>query len=257
MKTNGIIIYEGPSEIDGKPIVAIATGFARKSNNPKTGDMIQTWILRSDMDARNANISGDDFSVCGDCKHRTWGTCYVNVHQAPNQVSKAYMNGSYEHFSISNANLFSGRQLRIGSYGDPVAVPYSVWEGLAKLVDGHNGYTHQWKNCDPQFKKIVMASVDNEKEMAKAHSNGWRTFRVVLPQDKPTKAEFVCPASDEGGKKIQCDKCLCCSGLTSKAKSVTIVAHGGGMKGYKARRFIDIITLIRRKKKYTHLVPTK
>ena len=255
MKTNGIIVYEGPSQIDGKPIVAIATGFSRKSNNPKTGDMIQTFILRAGISAHEAHSCGADFSVCGDCKHRKWGTCYVNVYQSPNNVSKAYMDGSYEKFGPNNAHLFVGRKLRIGSYGDPAAVPFGVWNGLVEMSSGHDGYSHQWKNCDPRFKKIVMASVDNIKEMKQAHAMGWRTFRVVLPEDKPTQAEFVCPASDEGGKKIQCDKCLCCSGLASKAKSVTIVAHGGGIGNFKAARFIAIMRKIRQKKKYTHLIP--
>ena len=46
---NGYILYQGPSNIDGKPIVVIATGFANKSANGKTGDMIQTWIIREDI----------------------------------------------------------------------------------------------------------------------------------------------------------------------------------------------------------------
>ncbi len=36
-RRNGYIIYEGPSMINGDPIVAIATGFARNSENGKTG----------------------------------------------------------------------------------------------------------------------------------------------------------------------------------------------------------------------------
>ena len=43
---SGFIIYEGPSQIDGAPIVAIAT---LKSRNRKNGAMIQTWILRAYM----------------------------------------------------------------------------------------------------------------------------------------------------------------------------------------------------------------
>ena len=50
---NGYIIYEGASLLDGKPIVAIAlTG---KSTNTKTGAMIQTFIIRSDIDPLTAN----------------------------------------------------------------------------------------------------------------------------------------------------------------------------------------------------------
>jgi hypothetical protein len=42
----GVVLYEGPSELDGKPIVVVATF---NSVNDKTGNMVQTWIIRSDM----------------------------------------------------------------------------------------------------------------------------------------------------------------------------------------------------------------
>ena len=250
---NGIVVWEGNSLIDGKPIVVVVTGF-NKTNNPKTGNLLQSFIVRADMSAHDAHACGADISVCGNCKHRRWGTCYVNVHQAPNNVSKAYMNGSYEKLSIHNLHLFLGRKLRIGSYGDPAAVPFEVWENLLKYCKASTGYSHRWKSCDQRFKKILMASVDNLKEMFRAQAKGWRTFRVCLSDDVPTNSEFVCPASDEGGKKVQCEKCLLCCGTKRLAKSVTIIAHGGGIKHYKANRFFKIMKKIRQKKKYTHLI---
>ena len=63
---NGII-YNGPSLLDGKPIVAIATYSDR---NSKTGKVLQTYIIRSDISPLNASKSGEDFSICGDCKFR-------------------------------------------------------------------------------------------------------------------------------------------------------------------------------------------
>ena len=45
-----MIIYEGPSLLDGQQIVVIATGIKSKSSNGKTGGMIQTWILLCDID---------------------------------------------------------------------------------------------------------------------------------------------------------------------------------------------------------------
>ena len=38
----GFILYRGPSILDGTPIVVVAT---MKTANPKTGDMIQTFII--------------------------------------------------------------------------------------------------------------------------------------------------------------------------------------------------------------------
>src|SRR5215472_5297396 len=60
------IFYRGPSLLDGESIVAIAT----KSRNKKTGNMVQTWILREDIDPVTAARNGKDKSVCGQCVHR-------------------------------------------------------------------------------------------------------------------------------------------------------------------------------------------
>ena len=46
-KPTGYVIYDGPSLADGAPIIVIAT---IKSGNSKTGDMLQTWIIRKDID---------------------------------------------------------------------------------------------------------------------------------------------------------------------------------------------------------------
>lgn len=56
----GIVLYEGPSAIDGQPIVVVAT---LKTSNPKTGDMVQTWILRADLSPTVAINEGADRSV--------------------------------------------------------------------------------------------------------------------------------------------------------------------------------------------------
>ena len=69
---NGII-YKGASLLDGKPIVVIATYSDR---NTKTGKVVQTYILRSDIDPREASKTGADFSICGDCTMRGETTTY-------------------------------------------------------------------------------------------------------------------------------------------------------------------------------------
>ena len=59
----GYVIYRGPSLLDGAPIVAIAT---MQTSNRKTGNMVQTWILREDVSPVEASKAGADASVCGD-----------------------------------------------------------------------------------------------------------------------------------------------------------------------------------------------
>jgi hypothetical protein len=87
LEMNGLVLYRGPSMIDGQPIVCIATGLATKSTNEKTGDLIQTWILRDDIAPIDAANTGADVSICGDCPHRGQvidgknvnRTCYVTL----------------------------------------------------------------------------------------------------------------------------------------------------------------------------------
>ena len=63
----GFVVYQGPSLLDGAPIVAIATVSSR---NVKTGPMVSLWIMRSDVDPVAALHTGDDVSICGLCPHR-------------------------------------------------------------------------------------------------------------------------------------------------------------------------------------------
>ena len=70
-KISGFVFYRGPSMIDGKPIVAILTGLAKRSRNEKTGNgLFQTWIMRERINPLRAVNTGADISICGDCKHR-------------------------------------------------------------------------------------------------------------------------------------------------------------------------------------------
>ena len=152
-RPNGIIFYSGPSAIDGRPIVAVAVGFHTSSNNRKTGGMIQTHILRSDLSPVTAVKVGEDKSICGGCIHRPTiakrtgaDPCYVNVGQGPNSVWKGVQRGIYPAVTPEEfAALCAGRLLRLGSYGEPVAVPHEVWTPALATCAGHTGYTHRWR----------------------------------------------------------------------------------------------------------------
>lgn len=60
-KPNGYILVETADK------VVIATGFERSSENPKTGNMIQVWILARHVSPSDAVRTGLDAIVCGDC----------------------------------------------------------------------------------------------------------------------------------------------------------------------------------------------
>ncbi len=239
MKPLGIILYDGPSLLDGKPIVCIATGIDDTTENEKTGDMIQTWIIKRDMNpllaiktAAKKKLKGlqisNAFSVCGDCKHIHFKSCYVNLAHGPNQVFDAFHRNRYEPLDDTNIESFKDRYVRIGAYGDPAAVPIDVWHNVCMTAKGWTGYTHQWTTCNPELSNYVMASCDTEKEYYKAITMGWRTFRVRQSGELKLPGEFVCPASEESGKTTDCENCGSCSGsMVGKGLNPTIIAHGG------------------------------
>jgi len=232
----GVVLYDGPSKIDGAPIVAIACRITEASNNGKTGAMVQTFIMRRDPAPHIALKTGDDSSVCGDCNLRPIKKgktrCYVRVYQAPLSVWNAYQRGRYAVPGVDFdakllPQLFAGLAFRLGSYGDPAAIPAKIWKTATRRVKNRTGYTHQWRRrIGVGLKGLCMASADSESDVATATAKGWRTFRV-RKHDAPVLAvESVCPASTEGGRRTQCDTCGLCKGATIAARNIVIADHG-------------------------------
>ena len=222
------IIYNGPSLLDGKPIVVIAT---YSNRNTKTGKVVQTYILRSDINPLEASKTGEDFSICGSCPMRGEVTtdpkrkiakgrkCYVNLGQGVLIVFKSYKRGVYN--EGDPRTMGRDRFVRVGTYGDPAAVPSEVWDELLAECETWTAYTHQ----KPWRPDIAMQSADSYDE-AKAHwAEGRRTFRVIVDLGDIDKSkETLCPASKEAGRRVQCTACKLCKG-SSLAKSIAIVEH--------------------------------
>ena len=225
-----MICYEGPSMLDGKPIIGVITGLVVKSRNTKTGPMAQLWILPQAEIPTEAIKSGEDESVCGDCPARgNW--CYVNLGQAPNNIWRTWKRGGYQQYDL---DLLADKVLRFGAYGDPAAIPISRLEQIGRRVRRFTGYTHQWRSCDREFQHYCMASVDTLSDQKEATRLGWRTFRVTAPDSPKQRGESVCPASEEAGHKITCFDCGACDGRRRpKVKShIVINAHGSKTKRY-------------------------
>lgn len=240
-RADSVVLFEGLSMIDNHtPIVVIATGLGRKTSNRKTGAMVQTWILRADMTPLDAVGSREDGGICGGCPHRKQldgsRSCYVQVGQAPQGIFKAYLRGSYPKATVEElAELFAGRLVRLGAYGDPAAVPSEVWDAALSQSAGHTGYTHQWKA--PRLRWItryVQASVDSEAEAKVAAANGLGYFRVKPIGAPMLDGETYCPAN---GADVTCATCRACSG---KGARVVIDAHGSGAK-HVARRALPVL----------------
>ena len=206
------------------------------SNNSKTGDMVQVWILHRNLSPRNAVNTGADRVVCGDCPHRGT-TCYVRVDHAPRGIWQAYQRGRYQKLAIRDyPRVFAGRAVRLGAYGDPAFMPRRVVRALVSAAVGHTGYSHQWRRSE-WLKPHVMASVDSLAEQHEARAAGWRTFRVSSGQN-PEPWEILCPASKEAGNRTTCLDCQLCNGSAGSMdprKSIYIPAHG-----VRASAFIQI-----------------
>lgn len=244
----GFIAYEGPSEIDGKPIVVIVNKIDDGSKNGKTGAIVQTFIIRSDISPIEALNTGADESICGDCEHRPYliktgesdePPCYVQVAKSVLSVYNAYKRGRYTRADAATiARALAGKIVRIGTYGDPFAAPVRMWSEITRYAAGRRGYTHQWDR--PGFDAaawapLVMASADSIDQAAKANLLGMRVFRVSVGVDVQA-GEAMCPASAKAGKRSTCAKCTLCSGTSIQARDIVIADHASG----HARRVIAI-----------------
>ena len=237
-RSRGYIMWEGASVLDGAPIAIIAT---MSTSNKKTGDMVQTWIIRTDINPVEASKVGADASVCGNCVHRHYskGACYVNIGQAPNAVYKGYTKGIYPAFNLErHGHHFTARKIRLGAYGDPAAVPFEAVASIALLGIGHTGYTHQasHKNFDPRFMSLCMVSADTPKQALKYQAQGAKTFRVAMVGDALFDSEIECLADAKG---IQCIDCGLCDGST---KNIAITVHGSRSSNFKSN-LIEAIQL--------------
>jgi hypothetical protein len=259
-KPSGFVLWEGASLIDGSPIVVIGT---ISSRNIKTGKMLQTWILRADLDPLTANRTGEDYSICGNCPLRgeanpgkVSGTadnrgCYVQIGQAPASVYRTYKAGKYPRAIVYGGLLFDpalfdatgiptvsgapcigkGQTVRLGAYGDPAAVPGHIWDMLTKFATGWTGYTHQSGIIATAPIDKCMVSADSAIDAMKAWGKGYRTFRIVAHTSEVIRAkEIICPATPEGGNKATCTECRLCMGSVKTGKSVAVIAHGAGKK---------------------------
>jgi len=241
--THGIL-YRGPSLINGAPIVVVAVYRKGRGVNAKTGAMVQTYILPDSPDhIMDIMRDGRDVAVCGGCPHRYdydaqgvaipgTRTCYVNLGQGVRVVLEGVQLGRYATLSDDQiAEVGAERMVRLGTWGDPAAVPVAVWQRLLGKAQGHTGYTHQWRSerLAAPMRGLVMASCETDADVTKATAKGFTgTFRV-LPVGQSVAPSAVCPASAEAGKVATCAECGRCDG---NGGNVQIIAHGSMARKY-------------------------
>ena len=251
-----IVIYHGPSMLDGAPIVVLASV---GSSNVKTGPLVQTWIMRADKHPSEASAKKADESVCGMCprRHALGGDCYVQIVHAPRSVWESWDRqgrpGSNWADPVSILALQSDARahgLRLGSYGDPMAAPAAVWQDLisALMPSKIVGYTHQWFSpVDSEwlwFRDHVMASCDSVAEATKARENGWRVFLATDGHHEEIDHMIQCPATRDENP-LTCERCGICNGAQGRGTervSVFLLEHGVRSQS-KAKRFASLAVL--------------
>jgi len=236
----GFIVWEGPSPVDGSPIVMVAV---LRSSNRKTGDMVQTFILRADKSPLDALADGSDDAICGSCPLRGYlkdgkrveRACYVNVGQSVMAVWRGLERGIYPRIApLVLGRMLAGRGVRLGSYGDPAMVPLSVLRAVVAHASMWTGYTHQWRTVDHGYSDLLMASADTVAGRGEARAAGWRSFYVVPVGTQLGVAGAMECSATRDRNPLQCVECGACAGTrngaASRAVDVVIVAHGAGAK---------------------------
>ena len=201
-KYNSYCIYDGVSQLDKRSrIICVMSNCETNTAdwNVKTGDMIQTYIIMRDVHPQVAIDQLLDGCICGNCTHRKRRkrhtrtakvkdvrTCYVNIGKGTAAVWESFQKGNIPIVSSTVAatiQVVAGKKLRMGTYGDPVAVPFPIWGDMLRYELGHTGYTHQWRMpIAKPFRGVLQASCDSYIDRWEAKEAGWGTF-LVRPHD--------------------------------------------------------------------------
>ena len=246
---NSLLIYDGPNVQDTAPIIVIASGVNQKSINGKTRDMAQVFIMYRDEAPTEAVKSGNDEAVCGECFLRpiiakqlkelgeSSIPCYVDKYRGPGSAWESWSMGNIASATPREASAIisslktcdcdanhnrancpnPGKPLgiRLGAYGDPASVPPWVWRDLLSMLSSKlTSYTHQWED-HPDLADYAMASIDPitwpdvDSALDRAHSLGFRTYRVLAIGEEPRADEMVCP---EASGRTNCNRCGLCAG---------------------------------------------
>lgn len=239
---HSVVVWTGASMLTGDPIMVVASRIQRESNNAKTGDMVQVYILPLRMSPRVAWHQGGIESVCPDaCEHRSDQNkdCYVNWARLTDTWKAGVRSIEAGRVSVPRG-FFQGAIVRFGAGGDPSAVPLEVWTGIASEARGWSGYTANWRSLSADWGRLFMASVSSLPDVWRARSKGWRIYAASESAAMDTALSEagvkVCPSHSVG---LQCVACRQCDGTSkgSKRHDYYIPLHGA--RGAVRRRQAD------------------
>jgi hypothetical protein len=223
-----VVLWAGPSALDGTPILLVGSRIAEPSQNRKTGDMVQVSVMRQDMPPVDAWRIGADGAVCpAACSHRSRarggrGTCYVNKARLTSTWQAARREMLAGRIGVPPF-LFARARVRMGMEGDPAAVPVEVIAPVLEAAGAWTGYSAAWRTLPDAWKRYVMASCDTPADAIEAIARGWRPFASSTSPD--TDAEYqaagltLCDAERPTAKT--CAACLRCNGAGRHPSSPT------------------------------------
>ena len=228
---------------NGDRIVLTLSGLSTPSVNGKTSDMLQAAIMPADVMPSDAIKTGQDAIVCGGCPLRPGADgdgprCYVMTWRGIDGVWRsivktatatirsiagtlAPLRGCSDPSAGHNRNVCERRghttgrpvPIRLGTWGDPALIPLPVIRELAAPGRLRTGYSHQWRECDPEYRRWLMASIDGDNaavDRADANARGWSTYRVRAAGEAPLPGAVECPHP-----AVSCSECGLCCGAES------------------------------------------
>ena len=213
---------------EAKNRISYMSSIVIQSINLKVGWMAKTTHAPLDRSPTQAIKDKKTESNCLDCPIKT--ECYVNpvsLNAVWEKVIKMEVSEPPKH----------DRAVRFGDWGDPSTLPIPLIEKVIDSGSGRwTGYTHDWLNCDEKYSQFFMASIEHKlaireglsisqlRDVAKA--KGYRTYKILLPGEKPEKGEISCPYP-----RVQCKDCLLCSGTEGLGKKdITTTISGPNNK---------------------------
>ena len=239
-----LVGYRGPGLTEEKVTLA-AFCLSIPSLNTKLGDMTQSATFVDVVPPPEAAAEQLDRAICGSCPARRChhGYCFANFPYWLQNIWYRSKELAADLRRVCDAIRRRRVPHRFGYLGDPVAVPIEVNAAILEAAveaGGWTMYVRAFERADGWFRDVGMASAHTPEERARAKDFGFRTYRMKLPEEAPLKGEVVCPGSVEAGRRIQCDRCLLCSGHSGRGKTDIVVnVHGSAKEIHGYRRFRD------------------
>ncbi len=170
---------------------------------------------------------------CLDCPFRDYGKCYTHKFFQTRgfimQLRTILRNNEIREMPKATpkdlVKWCKWSYVRFGTYGEPTKIPLDWVVKMASASYNFTGYTHQWRKAKG-YEKYFMASTHSKLETKLASECGYRSYMTTNDLSFKDKDFIKCPASKEVGRKMSCEDCGLCKGVSHSSKrNIVIVEH--------------------------------